>query len=88
MRVVISEQLQAYLRQQERSALTLTLERRRCCGGMLFEVSVAPQAPKGPARSASLVQNDLCISYSHSLAAGQHAWNWMMYGPSSIASRS
>ena len=67
MRVTISEQLQAYLRQHGSTALTITLKPIRCCGSTVFEVLVDPQAPKHPDRYASFVQDGLCISYSPQL---------------------
>jgi hypothetical protein len=67
MRVTISEPLQAYLRQQGRTVLTITLKPIRCCGSTVFEVLVDPQAPKHPDRYASFVQDGLCIYYSPQL---------------------
>ncbi len=67
MRAAISEQLQAYLRQQGRTVLTITLKPLRCCGGTLFEVLVDTREPKDPGRYASFVQDDLSIYYSPQL---------------------
>ncbi len=64
MRAAISEPLQAYLRQQGRTVLTITLKPLRCCGGTLFEVLVDTREPKDPGRYASFVQDDLSIYYS------------------------
>lgn len=67
MRAAISEQLQAYLRQQGRIVLTISLKPIRCCGSTVFEVLVDPHAPKHPDRYASFVQDGLCIYYSPQL---------------------
>lgn len=67
MRVTISEPLQAYLQQQGRTVLTITLKSIRCCGSTIFEVLVDLQAPKHPERYASFVQDGLCIYYSPQL---------------------
>ena len=67
MYAAISEQLQAYLRQQGRTVLTITLKPLRCCGGTLFEVLVDTREPKDPGRYASFVQDDLSIYYSPQL---------------------
>jgi len=67
MRAAISEPLQAYLRQQGRTVLTITLKPLRCCGGTLFEVLVDTREPKDPGRYASFVQDDLSIYYSPQL---------------------
>src|SRR5713226_6248542 len=67
MRVAISEPLQAYLRQQGRTVLTITLKPIRCCGSTYFEVLVDPHAPKHPDRYASFAQDGLCIYYSPQL---------------------
>jgi hypothetical protein len=67
MRAVLSEPLQAYVREHQISALTVTLDRVRCCGGMVCGVSVATQPPKDPDRYASCVQGDLSIYYSPAL---------------------
>ena len=44
MRAAISEPLQAYLRQQGSTVLTITLKPIRCCGSTVFEVSVRTHA--------------------------------------------
>jgi hypothetical protein len=67
MRAVLSEPLQAYVRHHQITALTITLDRMRCCGGTLGAVSVATQPPKDPERYASFAQGDLCIYYSPAL---------------------
>lgn len=50
MRAAISEHLWAYLRQQGRTVLTMTLKPLRGSGGTGFAVLVETQEPKGPGR--------------------------------------
>src|SRR5215471_9977095 len=67
MRATVSEPLRAYLWQQGRTVLTITLKPIRGSGSTVFEVLVDPQAPKHPDRYASFVQDGLCIYYSPQL---------------------
>src|SRR5229473_3106889 len=78
MRAAISEPLQAYLRQQGRTVLTITLKPLRCCGGTLFEVLVDTREPKDPGRYASFVQDDLSIYYSPQLGRRSAALHWLL----------
>src|SRR5229473_7766804 len=67
MHIALSEPLQAYLRQQGKTVLTITLKPIRCCGSTVFEVLVDPHAPKHLDRYASFMQDGLCIYYSPQL---------------------
>ena len=64
MRAIISEKLQAYLRQVGSTVLTVTLDPLRCWSGTFYDVSVDTHEPRDPDRYNSFEQDGTRIYYS------------------------
>jgi len=67
VRAIISEKLQAHLRQVGSDILTITLEPLRCWSGTFFEVSVDTRPPEDTTHYATFTQGDTRIYYSPKL---------------------